>query len=240
MAARSFPMVPASFAVKVRDEVRAIQARVSSPSNGKIRLIGNHTIELPDGTQCEELEMVIVDFATVNMYFDQPYSPAMPVPPACFSIGFEQHTMKPSPNSPDAQADGCTQCPLNQFGSAGRGKACKNTRLLAVMGVKYDEEDQDPPMWTLSIPPVSLKFFDAYVLKLATRMKTIPMGVVTRMKLKEDVAYPCPTFEAVRPLREDEYDTYMLRKEEARDVLMIEPDTSSYQPPRQMGRGFRR
>lgn len=86
-------------------------------------------------------------------------------------------------------------------------------------------------MWTASIPPVSLKHFDAYVQKLATKMKTIPIGVVTRIFLRDDVAYPEPKFEVVRPLREDEFEIYMRRREEAKAVLMTPPDLTGYRSP---------
>ena len=32
----------------------------------------------------------------------------------------------PSANSPQAQCEDCASCPMNAFGSAGKGKACKN------------------------------------------------------------------------------------------------------------------
>lgn len=226
---RTTSNLPATYQAQLLAEAQSIQGRISSPATGKIRWIGNHTIALPDGQEGEELEAVIIDFITVNSYFDQQYSPSNPVPPACVAMGYDVSTLAPLEQSPVPQCSNCLICPQNQFGSAGRGKACKNTRLIALTSVA--DEGEDPIMWTASIPPVSLKHFDAYVQKLATKMKTIPIGVVTRIFLRDDVAYPEPKFEVVRPLREAEFETYMRRREEAKAVLMTPPDLTGYRSP---------
>ena len=191
--------------------------------------MGNHTIVLPSGEEGDELEAVIIDFITVYNYFDQVYSPSNPVPPACVAIGYDTASLAPIESSPAPQCNLCSVCPQNQFGSAGRGKACKNTRLLALTCVA--DHGEEPVIWTASIPPVSLKYFDTYVQKLATRYKTIPIGVVTRISLNPSVAHPEPHFEVVRPLADDEFEIYMHRREEAKAILQTPPDLSGYRAP---------
>jgi hypothetical protein len=84
-----------------------------------------------------------------------------------------------------------------------------------------------------------LKAFDAYVKMLATKHKTIPIGVITRITLDQDVQYAAPRFSVVRPLKAEEFETYMNRREEANTRLTAEPDVSQYTPPKGVtaGRG---
>jgi hypothetical protein len=84
-----------------------------------------------------------------------------------------------------------------------------------------------------------LKAFDAYVKMLATKHKTIPIGVITRITLDQDVQYAAPRFSVVRPLKAEEFETYMSRREEANTRLTAEPDVSQYTPPKGVtaGRG---
>lgn len=229
---RIVPAEPINYEVMLQNETRAITDRLASPSSTRVRLRGNYSIVLPDGSEGEEIEVVIVDFCSNYAYFDQPYDPDTPMPPACFAISFDQKTLSPSPNSPDPQADSCATCPMNQFGSSlvGKGKACKNTLQLAIMPVAYD--DTDPPLWTVSIPPTGIKHFNAYAVRLASRYRTVPIGVVTKISLKREVSWSEPLYEVVRPLRTEEFETYLSRREQAKEMLLTEPDVSSYVPPR--------
>ncbi|HJY05418.1 MAG TPA: hypothetical protein VJ323_03830, partial [Bryobacteraceae bacterium] len=130
----------------------------------------------------------------------------------------------------------CAACPNNQFGSAGKGKACKNTRLLAVTPISEDG-NEDAPIWIISVPPTSIKAFDSYVFKLSTKQRTLPIALVTRISLDQDVTYVAPRFEAVRPLDDQELATVFPMREEAMTRLMALPDFSGFDP--NAGRGGR-
>ena len=145
----------------------------------------------------------------------------------------------PSSNSPNKQADTCSSCPNNQFGSSptGRGKACKNTRLLAVMPADAIESEDEAPVWIMAIPPTSLKAFDNYVSTLSSRYKTIPLGVVTQITMDSAATFAAPRFSVVRPLQSAEIGMFAQRREEATRRLTTEPDVSGYTPPKQVGRG---
>ena len=73
---------------------------------------------------------------------------------------------------------------------------------------------------------------DAYVQTLASKHKTIPIGVVTRITLDQGVQFAAPRFSVVRPLKAEEFETYMSRREEANTRLTAEPDVSQYAPPK--------
>lgn len=240
-APRSTSNLPVSYAEQLAKEADAIGKRIAAPSGDRIRFNGNQSFITPDGLEGETLEVVIVDFVSSNMFYDGPYDKDNPAPPACFAIGAEPSMLVPSSNSPGKQADTCTVCPMNQFGTAtnGKGKACKNTRLIAVSPVSaLDSPDEPAPLWIMSIPPTSLKAFDAYVHSLSAKHRLPPVGVVTQITLDGSSQYASPRCSLVRPLANDELKVFMERRQEASDRLHTEPDVSTYVPPkRATGRG---
>jgi hypothetical protein len=139
-------------------------------------------------------------------------------------VGPEPTTLVPTGNSPNKQADTCAVCPNNQFGSAGKGKACKNTRLLAIKPMADDDDN----IYVLSVPPTSIKAFDSYVHTLAGKHRLPPVGVVTRVTLDKNESFAAPRFEVVRPLNPDELGPFMEARTQARERLVTEPDFSQY------------
>ena len=79
------------------------------------------------------LELVVVDFVTTHNFYAGRFDKDNIVPPDCFAIGVDPKNMVPSPNAPNPQAKDCQSCPMNAWGSDGKGKACKNGRKLAVL-----------------------------------------------------------------------------------------------------------
>lgn len=240
-APRATSNLPINYQEQLAKESAAIAARIGTPGGGdRIKSKGNQHFVLPDGNTAEELELVIVDFYSQNLFYDRPFVEGSPVPPACFAIGAEPTTLTPSKNSPAVQADTCTACSNNLFNSdpkGGKGKACKNTRLLSVLpGSAVDDDKVDLEIWTLSVPPAAMAFFDGYVRTLAAKHKTSPTGVITRVTLADGQTYFSPRFEVVRPLKASELGTFMRRREEARARLEQEPDVTQYEPPAPRGR----
>lgn len=219
---------------QLSEESTAIAARIGAATGDRIRAEGNLKFILPDGSEGQEIECVVLDFVTHNLFYDRAYDPKNPIPPACFAIGPEPTVLTPSPNSPDVQAETCAGCVLNQFKTAlngGNGKGCKNTRLIAVIPlVALDEPEREHPIWTLSVPPASLASFDGYVRTLMSKHKTIPIGVVTSISLGEG-QYFSPRFAISRPLQQDELNFFYPRRAEATARILSEPDVTGYEPP---------
>jgi len=235
MAARGKSNLPINYEEQLAKEAAEIAKRIAAPTGDRIRIANNRTFVAPDGSEGETLEGVVVDFVSTNLFYDGPYDRDNPQPPACFAIGPEPSTLVPSANSPSKQADTCSSCPNNQFGSAtnGKGKACKNTRLLAVVPITaLDNPGEDAPIWILSVPPTSLKAYDSYVHTLASKHRTVPIGVITEISLDPEATYASPRFRVVRPLAKDEFPVFMSQRESARDRLIVEPDVSQYAPPK--------
>lgn len=238
-AKRPQPNLPINYEEQFAKEASGIAKRIAAPSGDRIRFNSNRSFITPDGMEGETLEVVIVDFMSSNMFYDGQFDRDNPQPPACFAIGEEPSMLIPSSNSPNKQAETCSSCPNNQFGSSptGRGKACKNTRLLAVMPADALESEDEAPVWIMAIPPTSLKAFDNYVSTLSSRYKTIPLGVVTQITMDSTATFAAPRFSVMRPLQSAEIGTFAQRREEATRRLTTEPDVSGYTPPKQVGRG---
>lgn len=211
-------------------EASQIAKRIQAPGGDRIRYNKQNLMVLPDSLEVEELEVVMVDFVSSNLFYDRPYDSKNPGPPACFAIGPEPMNLVPSKNSPAIQSNTCKECPNNKFGSHGDGKACKNTRLVAV--VPYESLAMgDPQLWVASIPPTSVRFLDAYVQTLSVKHKTTPIGVKTLFSLEPKAEYASPRFKVIAPLDEEDLKTAMSLRDTARARLLTEPDVTQYQPP---------
>jgi hypothetical protein len=98
----------------------------------------------------------------------------------------------------------CFKCPMNQYGSAlkGKGKACADLRLLFVLG-----QDSILPMM-VKLPPTSVKHVDTYLARLAGTLDAYT-DVVTAITLRKDkneagVSYSEAQFTMVRRLTDQE------------------------------------
>lgn len=217
---------PSGNIVSIQEQLKAQAAaaanKIGAPTGNSIRYSKGKFI-LPDGTEAETIDVVIVDFVSKNLYYEGSYDKDNIVPPNCFSIHPEPKGMVPSANSPDRQCDDCGSCPMNAFGSSGAGKACKNTRLLAVLP---PDAEADTPLWTLSVPPTAIKGFDGYVGSVLRTFQMPPVAVVTTVSLDPNEDYFKPLFSDPRP--NDALEVHFARQEEAKEALMAEPDVSTF------------
>lgn len=231
--------LPINFREELEKQSQAIKQKIAAPSGDRIRMASGRYV-LPSGQEGEEFDAVVIDFVSSNLFYEGNFDRTNPSPPVCFAVGPEPSLLIPVDESPEKQSETCAACPNNQFGSHGRGKACKNTRLLAVVPVTENGIEEDAPLWIMSVPPTSIKAFDSYVGKLAVKQRTTPIGLVTRFSLDPTVDYAAPRFEAVRPLEDDELAAVFPMREEALPRLTALPDfTASKQagaPARPVGR----
>lgn len=209
----------------VQAELDRISKMTSAVTGNKIKT-DEKTFTLPDGTVTDEpIEVVIVDFVSFNAYYEGVYDPKNIVPPNCFAIHPLVSEMVPSENSPDKQCETCAACPLNQFGSNGAGKACKNSRRVAVM--PPDAKD-DAELWLLEVSPTALKSFDRHVQNLARVHKKLPAQVITTVSFNPGVKYSQLVFSDPVPLDDADAARFLARREAAAAVLNQEPDVSTF------------
>lgn len=214
--------------VSIKDEmarqVAELGSRVAPASGNAIRVTQDKQFLLPDGTKTPgPLELVIVDFTAKNSFYEGAYDKDNIAPPACFSLGQNPLKMVPSKNAPLAQATDCQSCPMNQFGSDGKGKACKNCRVLAVLP---PGADADTPMWTLSTSPTANKGFDGFVTSVARVFQTSPVGVIATVGFDPNETYAKLVFSNPQP--NEHLAEHFGRQEEAREMLAVEPDVSGF------------
>lgn len=216
------------FEKEMMEAARNEAAREKAPTGNFISTDGGkftfQNTSLPDPFQA-----VIVDYSFVNMLYEGTYDPDNVTAPACFAAGMVEADLKPSPNSPKPQAESCAECPHNKFGSAdnGKGKACKNTRRLALL--PYDPKvrlkDAEPAILKLS--PTSLAGWAGYVNKLAKAINRTPSAVVTQFGIERKGSYFTVVPSLDTNLSEKDYRTVYERRESVRDVLLAEPDFSA-------------
>lgn len=221
----------ASNVVSIQEQLKAqaaaMASRTAPPSGIRIKVTQDKKFALPNGQKDEgPLQLVVVDFVSRNEYYEGAYDPNNITSPACFAIHPEPKSMVPSANSPNKQADDCASCAMNQFGSGGKGKACKNTRLLAVLP---PDADEDTPMWLLSVSPTAVKGFDGFVGSVVRTFSTPPVGVVVSVGFNESEDFPSLVFSDPTP--NENLGIHFGRQAEAKELLSAEPDTSSYAAP---------
>lgn len=207
----------------------ALVAGMTAPVSGNsIRITQDKKFIMPDGTKTEgPIDLVIVDFCTAHALYPGAFDPKNITPPVCFAIGSNPTAMVPSPNSPELQSDACGACPMNQYESAatGKGKACKNSRTLAVLP---PDADADTPLMKLSVSATALKGFDSFVAGVARQFVVPPYGVVVSVGFNPNETYGSLVFSDPRP--NENVEVAYSRRQEAADLLKIEPDVSAYVP----------
>jgi hypothetical protein len=178
----------------------------------------------PNGVVGPQLEVVVIDYTLVHSYFDKPYDSDNIVPPVCYANDRIFQALAPVKDSPSPQAENCAICEMNRYKSApnGKGKACRNSRLLAVVPAN---DIDSAPLWTFSVAPTSISRWDAFVTELMG-MNLTPMFAKTKVTFEVAGTYAKPVFEVLEPLSKSETASAIARLEEARDILDLYPDWS--------------
>lgn len=209
---------------RLKAEVATIQDRIGAPGGDVIAVTQDKMFKLPDGTKHPgPMDVVIVDFVASSFFYEGAFDKDNISPPACFALGTNPSQLVASENSPVRQSDSCAGCPMNQWGSDGKGKACKNGRLLAMLPL---DADNDTPVMILKVSPTAIKAFDSYVAAVARSFQLPPLGVVTEISFDDASSYASLRFKNPRP--NENIELAFQRRDEARKRLLTEPDVSSY------------
>lgn len=237
-----------------RTDIAAIEAEMAAKAATVSSQIGQSesrkiTVDQQTGTLVgpggldlgEEQRVIVIDFGSVNKYYDRKYDANNPAPPACMAVGDVLSEMSPDENVPARQSDLCATCWANKWESdpgGGRGKACKNTRELVIV-LADDLEDMDTDiedieMYVVTCSPTSIKAFDATASRIAKTMARPPIGAVMTMRVKATANYYNLTFtdvevnpylERVWPLHADGI---------AADMIGVQPDFTNYEAPKNL------
>lgn len=216
---------------------------------GKTLSIRNSKFKFEGADLGSEIAVILLDYVFVNQYYPGKFDPDNRQPPACFAMAETEMELKPLPQSPEIQngGDPCfggpdsQVCWANEFESdeAGRGKACKNGRRIAVMSAEAWEDDDfidyidSEAVGYLTLPPTTNPTWRAYVNKLGKTAKLPVWGVITTLSFDPDVDYPKLEFTATAKLQDilDEAGAKKLLslRDEIHDELRAVPDFSGYE-----------
>lgn len=249
MATRNKPAASKSTALSVWEKEMVdhavVQAAAEKPVGGFKKLSTRGGILAIDDTPLEdnELRCIVLVAMHENLYYTGRYDPNVPQTPACFSFGeFDSKTveddMEPHADSEQPQGDEdrkCAGCWANQMGSAdtGRGKACKNSRRLALVtedALNSPEEMEAAEIRTFSIPVTSVKGWANYVrIKLGDEIRRPYYGVITKIQVVPDAKTQYKalfSFEELIQFDQATYEALKRRIKEAQTSM-----TQPYQKP---------
>lgn len=152
-----------------------------------------------------EMVVVILDTVFENVFYEGPYNPDEPQSPSCFAFNHEEEKLAPHEvvvkQGNEMSTTGCHGCEKNEWGSAdtGRGKACSNTRRLAMIPAGQYSRHGDLEIFEdlrhyettgvgfMKLPVTSVKGYANFVKQVAGALKRPPFGVITRVSVVPDV-----------------------------------------------------
>ncbi|MGA0610024.1 hypothetical protein [Caldimonas sp. KR1-144] len=232
------------------DAANEVLSRLGAPSSNRLKVTQSKTFVLPDGTEMGgPLPFVIVDFVAANAWYASQFNPNDITPPDCAAIGVDPNGLKAYDDSPDKQCDTCAACPKNQFGSNGRGKACSNTKLLALMSPTAEPGAE---FLKLRVSATALRPFETYVRQLAKTFGRPHYSVLTWIGFDPASTYATLRFGNPMPLDGDLsiegkivdgpslLAEAVARQDEARELLLAKPDFTIQAAPKPAARGGRR
>lgn len=133
--------------------------------------------KMPDGSKCAEFTAIMLHKSFTNAYWSKSFDQSGGGnPPDCSSLD----AVTPDYNSEAVQAEKCSVCEKNKFGSDGaRGKACKNMMRVHLLL----EGDSTP--YRLTLPPSNLRAMGDYISSLS--LQGLPFQLVyTKFRLKAE------------------------------------------------------
>lgn len=207
------------------EEAALLQEQLAKPSGKKISIKGKK-FTLPDKTVHEgPLTAIIIDFVTINRWYEGRYNPKEIESPACWAIGKIRDSLVASEHSTKRQGENCdgvcANCPKNKWESKGDGskaKACKNGYRIAIVPVDCISADE---IMTLEIPPTSLKTYENFVRKVQSDFGAPPIRVAVDISFVESEEYPTLTFSNMFP-HKNLVEVFALRQA-ASELLYQEP-----------------
>ena len=149
--------------------------------------------KLPDGTVIgNSIDLVIVDWLDANTLFPEAYDPNNPAEPICYANAKMGEKLIPSEKIENPQCDNCDECPNNEFGSRGQGKACKNEYKVVVC--LPDSTDS----MIIHLPPTARKDFEKTIKSYSGKFKH-PVYAISTFEFDPKVSYPKPVITTARP-----------------------------------------
>jgi len=148
----------------------------------------------------DRLEVVVMASILENKFYDRDFDPDQPSSPACYAFGTDNATMCPHAAAPTPQCETCFACKQNQFGTSirGRGKACKNSRRIALLSKDDLKNITEGPIAYLPLPVTSVRGWAACVMQITQVLKYPLWAMVTEITIAPDLKTQyCISFRAL-------------------------------------------
>lgn len=192
---------------------------------GKVWTIAKGDTELklmrPDGDGPQNsIEVVILKAATVigKVFYEKGFTEGSDEKPDCFSA----NGVMPDPSSAKKQSPVCASCPKNAWGSqikqdgtAGKGKACSDSKRLAVVPAADIKNEVFGGPMLLRVPAASLQDVATYGAAVA-KLGYPYYAIVTRISFDVNEAFPKLVFSPVRALTDEEADLVLAHLNESK------------------------
>lgn len=180
-----------------------------------------------------EMAVILLDGVLENVYYEGAYDPDNPQSPSCFAFGRNEADMVPHEKVPNPVCSKCHGCPMNEFGSAeiGKGKACRNTRRLAMIAAGTMQNGRFTPFDDLEhyktaqiaymkLPVMSVKGYATFVKQLEGALKVPPFAVFTKVRVvPDDKSQFRVTFETLATAPKDLIAILIERHKEAKSAI---------------------
>lgn len=236
------PAVKPAGIVKWEDEIAAeaqdlaskvtVTSQKISFKGGEIS-IGGNPVENP-------LPVLIADACFENALYEDAFDPDNPAIPVCFAFGDDEKEMKPHADSAKPQHADCKSCPLNQFGSSGKGKACKNQiRLMCLSGAVTAAEVPTAEVLPATLPPTSISNWAAYVKGLRD-MGLVPWATITSLGCEKFKTWFKVTFKPTQRITQDIWVALKARKTSIREQMMQPYKAREAEAPKAPAKGKRK
>jgi hypothetical protein len=181
------------------------------------------------------IEIVVLKASPVlsKVWYEKGYAEGSDAAPDCFS----NNGVTPDPASSKKQSVSCAGCPMNVFGGAkradgtfGKGKACSDSKRLAVVPLgDIPNEMYGGPM-LLRVPASSLGDVATYGDGLK-KMGFHPFAVGTRVSFVPTEAYPKFVFAPIRALTDPEIEQVLALRNDVRTDRILQTENSPAPAP---------
>ena len=212
-------IVPGDWLEDMKKEAQDLAAKYKVTST-RISFKSDGTIHIGDNEVANPLPVLIADAAFENALYEGKYEPGKYTAPVCYAVGRDVETMKPHPQAPKPQHADCKSCPLNQFGSSGKGKACKNSvRLICLSGSVTETDVATAEALPCSIPPTSINAWGSYVKGLRDG-GLVPWATITNLKVDQFKTFFKVSFQPVQKITQGVWFGLKARKASFEEQLL--------------------
>jgi hypothetical protein len=209
------------FLASLAKEATALEKPAGSSIGCKAGVLSYNGNPIPGN----KLDAIIIASTHTNLFYEGKYDPSNISSPVCYAYSQNGEGMKPHPSSSKPQSTACDTCPQNEWGSSpngGKGKACKNSRALALIPASTKpEEVTTAEVAVLKLPVMSVKNWTMYVQKLSALHQRPPLAMVTQIGTVPDQQSQFRvTFTDLAPLKDMGMVKGLLNKQEQALALL--------------------